>query len=102
MRHLFSAFVFAVSVLGVAAHANTAKETAKVESVQVKETKVNVNTANAQQIAKTLNGIGIKKAEAIVAYRNQNGPFKSATELMKVKGVGAATLQKNANLIAFN
>lgn len=102
MRHLFSAFVLAISVLGFAAQANTAKETAKVETVQVKDVKVNVNTANAQQIAKTLNGVGIKKAEAIVAYRNQNGPFKSANELMKVKGVGPATLQKNANLIAFN
>jgi competence protein ComEA len=84
------------------AYANTGKEGSKAEAVQIKETKVNVNTANAQQIAKALNGVGIKKAEAIVAYRTQNGPFKSTADLMKVKGIGPTTVQKNANLIAFN
>lgn len=102
MRQLFSALVLALSVFGFSAQAGTNKEPSKVETVQAKEAKVNINTADAQQIAKTLTGIGIKKAEAIVAYRNQNGPFKNTNELMKVKGVGSATLKKNANVIALN
>ena len=102
MRHLFTAFVLVVSTLGFTANANTGKEATKAEAVQTKEAKVNVNTASVQQIAKALNGVGVKKAEAIVAYRTQNGPYKSTADLMKVKGMGSATLQKNASRIVFN
>ena len=56
---------------------------------------VNVNTADAKTIAKSLNGIGISKAEAIVKYRNDNGPFKTQKELAKVKGIGEKTVAKN-------
>jgi len=61
---------------------------------------VNINTADAPTIAKALNGIGIKRAEAIVAYRSTHGPFKSVDELAKVDGIGKATIEKNrANII---
>lgn len=56
---------------------------------------VDINTADAPTIAKSLKGVGKKKAEAIVAYRKQNGPFKSADDLSKVDGIGAATVEKN-------
>lgn len=60
---------------------------------------VNINTADASTIAANLNGIGESKARAIVAYRDQNGPFKSADELVQVKGVGLKTIEKNRELI---
>ena len=56
---------------------------------------VNVNTASAQEIASSLNGIGIKKAEAIVKYRKANGKFKTAASLASVKGIGDKTIAKN-------
>lgn len=56
---------------------------------------VNINTADAETIASELNGVGIKKAEEIVAYRNQHGPFKSVDELTNVKGIGPAIVEKN-------
>jgi len=56
---------------------------------------VNVNTADAEQIAKELKGIGISKATAIVAYRKQNGPFKTVEQLTEVKGIGLKTVEKN-------
>lgn len=56
---------------------------------------VNINTANAEALAKELNGIGIKKAEAIVNYRKQNGNFKTVEALTKVKGIGLKTVEKN-------
>jgi len=56
---------------------------------------VDINTADAKAIAKTMKGVGIKKAEAIVAYRKKNGNFKSIDELSKVKGIGKKTVAKN-------
>jgi competence protein ComEA len=61
--------------------------------------KVNVNTADAATIAAALNGVGQAKAEAIVAHREQNGPFKSAEQLAEVKGIGLKTVEKNRELI---
>lgn len=60
---------------------------------------VNINTADAATLAAGLNGIGIKKAEAIVAYREQKGKFTSADQLLEVKGIGKATLDKNREKI---
>jgi competence protein ComEA len=56
---------------------------------------VNVNKANAEQIAEELKGIGISKASAIVAYREKNGPFKTVEQLTEVKGIGLKTVEKN-------
>lgn len=60
---------------------------------------VNVNKANAEQIAEELKGIGISKATAIVAYREQNGPFKTVEQLTEVKGIGLKTVEKNRSEI---
>ncbi len=56
---------------------------------------VNVNTASAEEIAQALNGIGESKARAIVAQREANGPFESATDLTLVKGIGPKIIEKN-------
>ena len=56
---------------------------------------VNVNTADAETLSAELKGVGITKAIAIVEYRKANGPFKSAEELAKVKGIGARTVELN-------
>ena len=56
---------------------------------------VNVNTADAETIAAELDGIGIARARAIVAYRQANGPFRSAEDLLAVKGVGERILAAN-------
>lgn len=55
---------------------------------------VNVNTADAAAIAEALSGVGPAKAEAIVAYREANGPFKTAEDLLNVKGIGEGTLKQ--------
>ena len=58
---------------------------------------VNVNTADAKTIADALSGIGQKKAEAIVKYRTEKGPFKTVDDLTNVSGIGKKTLEKNKN-----
>lgn len=60
---------------------------------------VDVNTADANTLATELTGIGAAKAEAIVAYREANGPFKKLDELVKVKGIGAKTVEKNRAIL---
>lgn len=56
---------------------------------------VNINTADATTLAQELNGVGLSRAKAIVAWREQNGPFKSVEELGRVKGIGPRVIQKN-------
>jgi len=56
---------------------------------------VNVNTADASTLARELQGVGMAKAEAIVSYREKNGPFKSADDLVKVKGLGKKIIEQN-------
>ena len=61
--------------------------------------KIDINTANAELLSSTLKGIGLKKATAIVEYREAYGPFHHADELTSVSGIGSSTVQKNAHLI---
>lgn len=60
---------------------------------------VNVNTADAAAIAEELNGVGVKKAQAIIDYRKANGDFKTIEALTEVKGIGLKTVEKNRDLI---
>ena len=56
---------------------------------------VNINTADAETLARELNGIGHSKAEAIVAYRKLHGPYRQVEDLGNVKGIGIATIDRN-------
>jgi competence ComEA-like helix-hairpin-helix protein len=60
---------------------------------------VNINRADATTLAASLNGIGPKKAEAIVVYREQHGSFKQIEDLALVKGIGPKTIEKNRAVI---
>jgi competence protein ComEA len=56
---------------------------------------VNINKASAAELSEVLVGVGLKKAEEIVVWREKNGPFKSVDDLAKVKGIGGSTVEKN-------
>lgn len=60
---------------------------------------VNVNTATAEEIAENLKGVGLSKAKLIVAYREANGSFLHADELVNVKGIGIRTIDQNRDMI---
>ena len=92
------AAVFAVLYL----QASVAHAEDKPNPVVASVTQVNINTADAETIAKNLKGVGIKKAEAIVQYRKNYGPFHDIEELIEVKGIGKSTLDKNAGMIITN
>lgn len=56
---------------------------------------VNINTADAKTIARELTGVGLARAQAIVDYRQKNGPFRSADDLANVKGIGKHVVEQN-------
>jgi len=55
---------------------------------------VNINTADRETLAQ-LDGIGEKKAEAIITWREDNGAFVSIEQLAEVNGIGPATIEDN-------
>lgn len=61
--------------------------------------KININTADAATIDRVLVNVGPAKAEAIVAYRKANGPFRSPEQLAQVQGIGLKTVEKNLDRI---
>lgn len=54
--------------------------------------KVRINSATSEELQK-LQGIGPAKAEAIITYREENGPFKTVEDLLEVSGIGEKTLE---------
>ena len=61
--------------------------------------KVNINTADAATLDRVLLNVGPSKAQAIVAWRKANGPFRSAEQLAQVQGIGLKTVEKNREMI---
>jgi len=95
---LLTGFSVAASATEAPATPQSAAQTQAVESVGA----VDLNSADAQTLARELNGIGETKARAIVEYREAKGPFTSVDELLEVKGIGAATLEKNRERLRVN
>lgn len=62
------------------------------------ETLVNINTADLETL-ETLNGIGPSKAQAIIDYRTEHGPFAAKEDIMNVSGIGTATYDKIKDFI---
>mgnify|MGYP000687901783 FL=1 len=58
-------------------------------------TKVSINSASAEDLARVINGVGLKKAQAIVSYREEYGPFKTVEDLKQVPGMGSSLVERN-------
>ena len=102
--------VFAVGAQGALAAPASGKAAVTKEHVQASSsakakaepgeagngaTKVSINHASAEQLAQALNGVGLKKAQAIVSYREEYGPFKTLDDLKQVPGMGSALVERN-------
>ena len=82
--------IFAVFLMLAQVQLASAEDVAVQEQVQV-----NLNTATVEELSSVLEGVGPAKAELIVKYRETNGDFSSVEQLLEVKGIGVATLEKN-------
>ena len=71
----------------------SAPTSATLGTGQTKSALVNLNTATEADF-QTISGIGQKRAQDIIAYREANGRFKSVDDLKNVSGIGAKTLEK--------
>ena len=82
LRSIFTLFAFALLFAG-----------------RVMAGPVDINNADAGSLAGAIDGVGERKAEAIIAYREAHGPFVSIDQLAEVKGIGMKTVDRNrANL----
>ena len=81
-------------------YAFVAEETQAKDTVLTSEVteKININSASFDQL-QSLNGIGQKKAQAIIDYRNEHGSFETIEEIMNVKGIGQGIFDKVKNSI---
>lgn len=93
----------ATSKVATTASTATQAPTSKVEASKAKQEKaattddttVSINTASAEDFARVMNGVGVKKGQAIVNYRDDLGQFTEIEQLQEVPGIGAALFERN-------
>jgi competence protein ComEA len=93
------------TILGAAGGTSSHADLSRIE-IHVSESgetdspqKIDINLAEAW-LLEALPGIGETRAQAVVDYRCQNGPFHNTSELTKVKGIGLTTYEEIKHLIA--
>jgi competence protein ComEA len=69
---------------------------ALVSAKQQAGEKIDLNTADVHALSHSVKGIGQKRAEAIVKYRQTHGAFKTVTDLASVPGLGGNFVKKNS------
>lgn len=67
----------------------------KEQAVTTDDATVNINTASAEDFARVMNGVGLKKGQAIISYREELGQFTAIEQLQEVPGIGAALFERN-------
>jgi len=93
----------ATSKVATTASTATQPPTSKAEASKAKQEKatatddttVSINTASAEDFARVMNGVGVKKGQAIVNYRDDLGQFTEIEQLQEVPGIGAALFERN-------
>lgn len=92
MKASFFALVLSLFVTSLPVQADTAKPAISQQKVIEK---INLNKADAKALTNAMKGIGVKRAQAIISYRDAHGAFKSIDDLAAVKGVGKGFVKRN-------
>ena len=101
MRKVITVLYFVLSLIALSSHPTVMAASAveKATNSAQQTTVININKADAETIAASVKGVGLKKAKAIVAFREANGPFKALEEIALVKGIGMKTIKSNEGVI---
>ena len=100
VKSTFRAFCITLT-LGSALYTSglaAAERPSETQATQVsapQEGQISINQATAEQLAAGMHGIGLKKAQAIVNYREQYGPFSAIEQLKEIPGIGNALVERN-------
>jgi len=100
-KSLLSALCFTLALGGALGYsslsaAEEAEVTPALQTPQTQHEKISINDASAEQLSAAMNGVGLKKAQAIVNYREQYGPFTAVEQLKEVPGIGNSLIERNA------
>jgi len=88
MKANLFAVVLSLFVVSISLHAANIPPNPQPVKVIPATKKIDLNKADAKTLSKSVKGIGLKRAEAIVKYREDHGKFNSLEDLAKVKGIG--------------
>lgn len=94
-HHFIKAITLSIFLLAGTAHTLHAAEAKTDVAVAESAATVSINGASAEELASAMNGVGLKKAQAIVSYRDQYGPFTEIEQLKEVPGIGSALVERN-------
>lgn len=101
-KSYLSAFCITVA-LGGALYQSTLSAAGNPEESAVQQItlpqheQVSINEASAEALSAAMNGVGLKKAQSIVSYREQYGPFTAVEQLKEVPGIGDSLVERNAS-----
>lgn len=87
--------VFSVNAFAANSPEPVVSEMQQVQAEKPQDSQISINQATAEELAAALNGVGLKKAQGIVNYREQYGAFTHVEQLQEVPGIGAAILERN-------
>ncbi|MEW6991676.1 ComEA family DNA-binding protein [Colwelliaceae bacterium 6441] len=101
MKNLFICItIFLATITSLTSLAFSDKQSMKkaliAETANQQVLVININQADPKELL-ALKGIGKKKAQAIINYRQENGDFKSINDLLKVQGIGQHVIEENKN-----
>jgi competence protein ComEA len=96
-KYICYSLIILFTVMSLPLRASGFNEPAKVITTQEIQV-VDINKADIASLA-SLKGVGVKRAKAIVAYRELHGEFNTVDDLLNVKGIGAKMLLRNKDKI---
>jgi competence protein ComEA len=100
LASVIAAPVLATTTSPFASHNNIVLASSPVKTASNPiSARININTADIETLIAKLKGIGSKRAKAILAYRNEHGPFKSIDDLIKIKGISKRIVDQNREKI---
>ncbi|WP_298625032.1 helix-hairpin-helix domain-containing protein [uncultured Legionella sp.] len=94
MKARYIAVLLSLFVVTIPVHADTVSKNPQPQQASVSH-KINLNHADLSTLTGSFKGIGKKRAEAIIAYRESHKGFKSVEEFAEVKGFGQKFVDKN-------